>query len=42
MLSDTLVEERGYYKLRDLGVTMGFEVGWSAEKCVYVNTPVYG
>ena len=31
-----------YYKLRDLGITMGFEVGWSAEKGIYMNTPVYG
>ncbi len=27
-----------YYKLRDLGKALGFNVGWSAEKGVYVET----
>lgn len=27
-----------YYKLRDLGMALGFNVGWSAEKGVFVET----
>ncbi len=29
-----------YYKLRDLGAALGFTVGWSAERGVYVETAV--
>jgi len=33
-----------YYKLRDLGEALGFDVGWSAERGVYIETdnPYYG
>ena len=27
-----------YYKLRDLGLTLGFQVDWSAEKGIYIET----
>ena len=27
-----------YYKLRDLGQAIGFDVGWSAEKGIYIDT----
>lgn len=28
-----------YYKLRDLGEAIGFTVGWSADRGVYIETP---
>ena len=38
----TLTDDAGngytYYKLRDLGQALGFHVGWSAEKGVYIET----
>lgn len=37
-----LTDEKGggytYYKLRDLGQALGFDVSWSAEKGIYVNS----
>ena len=30
-----------YYKLRDLGEAIGFDVGWSAERGVYIDTQWY-
>ena len=30
-----------YYKLRDLGEAIGFDVGWSAERGIYIDTESY-
>lgn len=40
----TLTDDTGgghtYYKLRDLGRALGFEVGWSAQEGIYIHTCV--
>ncbi len=42
MQSFVLMDDNGggytYYKLRDLGQALGFNVGWSSEKGVYIET----
>ncbi len=38
VLSDDRGGEYTYYQLRDLGKTLGFNVGWSADKGVFIET----
>ena len=38
MLTDDSGGAYTYYKLRDLGKALGFNVDWSAEKGVFVET----
>jgi hypothetical protein len=32
------IDGSNYFKLRDLGVALGFEVGWTQEQGMFINT----
>lgn len=32
------IDGNNYFKLRDLGDALGFDVGWTAEQGVFINT----
>ena len=38
VLTDAQGGQATYYKLRDLGQAIGFNVGWSAEKGIFIET----
>ena len=32
------IDGSNYFKLRDLGAALGFEVGWTQEQGMFINT----
>ena len=38
MTANTLLDDANYFKLRDLGAALGFNVGWSGSQGVFIES----